>query len=208
MKKIYVPAGETMSLSELHTELVIVHGTLKVTGQLTAKRIEGKGIVEADEISCDSLCVHPAIAEVVDSVKIAVRKLLVESVHADEIIVTDYLATPYLLARRVSMTLSDVKECVADEIIALPPKKRGMLRMLFAAWWRSLWLPNKLPEKTAKQPDGNSNQPTKEPAVSEEPAISEDFLDALIDRLEERGFVYDAPYAEPSPLPFAKEQVA
>lgn len=211
MKKIYVPKGETICLSDLHTELVIVEGTLKVSGKLTAKQLQGHGYVEAEEILCDDSSVDTVQAQIVTAKRVAATKLLVRDCRADNIVATDYLEALHVQANRLSMTASKLECCDVDEIINLPHKKRGMLGMLFAAWWRSLWTPNKLPAKAVKPQYKDAAQPvSNEPApeVEATPSISEDFLDALIDRLEERGFVYDAPYTEPSPLPFAKEQVA
>lgn len=211
MKKFYVPTGETVCLAELHTELVIVEGTLKVSGKLTAKQMQGHGYVEAEEVLCDDTSVDTLQAQIVTAKRVLAKKLLVRDLRADEIVVTNFLEALHLQARRLSMTASKLEQCEADEVITLPQKKRGMLGMLFASWWRSFWLPNKLPAKAekpqSKEPAQTVNtMPAKEPDTA--PDISEEFLDALIDRLEERGFVYDAPYAEPSPLPFAKEQVA
>lgn len=211
MKKIYVPKGETVCLADLHTELVIVEGTLKVAGRLTAKQLQGHGYVEAEEILCDDSAVDTVKAQIVTAKRIIAKKLLVRDCRADEIAVTDFFEALHVQAKRLSMTASKLEHCDADKVITLPQKKRGMLGMLFAAWWRSLWLPNKLPKVETKAHNKKAEQPVKKPNVSEqetEPTISEDFLDALIDRLETRGFVYDAPYSEVSPLPFTKEGAA
>lgn len=211
MKKFYVPRGETVILAELHTEQIIVEGTLKVSGKLTAKHMQGHGYVEAEEIICDTSTLETVQAQIVTAQKIIAKKLLVRDCRSDEIVVTDFLEALQVQARRLSMTASKLEHCDADETIILPQKKRGMMGMLMASWWRSLFLSNKLPTATVKTSQKPTVQPTKSEASLETqavPAISEAFLDALIDRLEERGFVYDAPYSEVSPLPFAKESAA
>lgn len=210
MKKFYVPKGETVCLADLHTELVIVEGTLKVTGRLTAKQLQGHGYVEAEEILCDDSAVDTVKAQIVTAKRIIAKKLLVRDCRADEIAATDFFEALHVQAKCLSMTASKLEHCDADKVITLPQKKRGMLGMLFAAWWRSLWLPQRLSAKATAQ-DEKAEQPQKPDTEKEsEPAsaISEAFLDALIDRLEARGFVYDAPYSEVSPLPFTKEGAA
>lgn len=210
MKKVYVPKGETVQFNELSTETVIVNGHLKVLGKLTAKRIQGKGTVEAIHVVSDTIAVDTLTVGHVTAQKIAVKKLLLASdCRAHEIVVTDFIEANHVQAHKLSMTLSSIEVCEADEIITLPQKRHGMLGMLFAAWWRCLFLPGKATAKAAKPHTEKPNQPTQPevPLVSNaEPVISEDFLDALIDRLEARAFVYDAPYTDAGGFPFRKEQ--
>lgn len=209
MKKVYIPKGETVAHSELHTEILIVNGTLRVAGKLTAKSIQGKGTVEAQEVICDTCTLDTLTAQIVTAQKIAVKKLLVRDCRAGQIVVTDFIEALTVRAKRLSMSLSAVEVCSVDEIITLPQKKRGMLGMLFAAWWRCLFLPGKSTAKAAKPHTEKPKQPTQpevSPVSNAELVISEDFLDALIDRLEARAFVYDAPYTDAGGFPFRKEQ--
>lgn len=206
MKKVYIPKEETVVHSELHTELLIVNGFLKVNGKLIAKQIQGSGTVEADEIICDTCTAATIIAQIMTAQKIAVKKLLVRDCRAGEILVSDFIEALKVCANRLSMTLSSIEVCEAEQIMTLPQKRRGMLGMLLATRWRTLFLPNRIWAKAGKksQPD-SPRKPVQSEAT---PTISEDFLDALIDRLETRGFVYDAPYTPVSPLQLEKEQAA
>jgi hypothetical protein len=154
MKKIVVPHGKTFSYSSLHAEKVIVYGTLRVHGKLTGKQIIGGGVIEAGEIICNELCVSCVTAGCATARKIAADKLFVRSEcrASEQIAVRDYLTAGYVSTGTLSVSLSDVVCCDADKIIMV--RQRGsLLGLLWASWWRSLFINLFHGEKT-----GNSNQ--------------------------------------------------
>ncbi len=57
MKNIYIPAGSTASYETLSAEQIIVEGRLNVSGELNAKKITGGGVVSAESIAADDICV-------------------------------------------------------------------------------------------------------------------------------------------------------
>lgn len=210
MKRFYVPKGETLELAELHTELVIVDGFLKVSGSLTAKHIQGKGYIETEEILCDTSTISCARAEIVTAQKIVAHTLMVRDCRADEIAVTDYLEALCVQADRLTMSRSRLEHCDVKEIILLPQKKRGILGTLLAAWWRSLWISKKPPHKAEKvRTDTPQNSEETQPKPDELPPslLTPEFLNALVTELETQGFQRKHP-ATPQVLDFGKEEAA
>lgn len=140
MKKVYVPSGEIASFGCLYADIIIVKGVLRVSGRLSARQILGGGAVEAQEIICDDLRVN-ATADQITARRIAADKLFVRG-HcraSEAIAVRDYIAADYVSTGKLSMTLSDIRACDADEIITLR-RGRGVMGLLWASWWRSLFL--------------------------------------------------------------------
>ncbi len=141
MKKVYIPAGETASYNSLDTGRVVVHGTLRVTGKLTAKEIIGSGNIEAGEIVCNDMRVFCATANWVTARKIAADKLFVylDCRASEQIAVRDYLSAGYVCTGTLSVSLSNVGSFDADKVIIV--RQRGsLLGLLWASWWRGLYL--------------------------------------------------------------------
>ncbi len=141
MKKIYIPAGETVTYNSLHTGRVVVYGTLHVCGRLTAKEIIGGGNVEAGEIICDDMRVSSATADYVTAKRIVADKLFVryECRASGQIAVRDYLTAGYVCTGTLSVSLSDVGSCDADKVIMVR-QRVSLLGLLWASWWRGLFL--------------------------------------------------------------------
>lgn len=53
---------------------------------------------------------------------------------------TCYLAASYVETGKLTAAITEIDEIKAREVIHLAPKKRGILRMLFAAFLRSQWV--------------------------------------------------------------------
>lgn len=189
MKKVYIPAGETVCYDELHTNILIVKGKLKVQGKLTAKSIQGKGVIEACEIICDTADVDTATANIFTAQKIAAKKLFITECRAAVIAVTDFIEARTVCAGKLTMSLSSISICKADEIIVLPQKKRGLLGMLWASWWRSLWMAKSSPAKPAHQTQKASAKDRAEAKKRQPPIISDRTISVLATELEKRGFV-------------------
>lgn len=184
MKKVYIPAGETVCYDTLHTDILVVKGCLNVRGKLTTKSIQGKGMIEADEIICDTADVNSVTARLFTAQKIAARKLFVTECRAAVIAVTDFIEAVTVHAEQLTMTLSSISNCEAGEIIVLPQKKRRLLGMLLMSWWRSFLLSRSTaPKKQAKKSPRLKPQQPVEP----EP-ISEQQLDAILAALKKRGY--------------------
>lgn len=142
MKKIYIPKGETVRHNNLNTDKLIVKGTLHVSGKIVAKEILGGGVIEAREIVCDDLHAYSVNADFITAVRVVADKLFVrfECRATEHIAVTGFIGAGYVSAGKLSMTLSDIASCDADEIITLPQRRRGIVGFLWASWWHSLFL--------------------------------------------------------------------
>jgi len=140
MKKLFVPRGETVTYNCLHTDRIVVKGVLRVNGKLEAKEILGGGVVEAREIVCDDLRAAGVSADFVTARRITADKLFVRfECRGQDVAVRDYAAAGYMNAGKLSVTLSDIQACDADEIITLR-RKNSLLGLLWASWWRGLFL--------------------------------------------------------------------
>lgn len=209
MKRFYVAKGETVELSELHTELVIVEGALKIIGKLTAKHIQGHGYLEAEEVLCGTSSVNSIRAQTVTAQKIATCNLLVRDCRADEIGVAGFFEALHVQAGKLTLSRSRLELCEVTEVITLPDKKRGLLGMLLASWWRSLWLPGKPPQKAEKPRTDKPQKNAAKPEAHEQqpPVLTTELLAALVSELEKQGFVRAEPPA-PQFVEFEKGDAA
>lgn len=140
MKKVYVPSGEVVSYTNLHTGRLVVKGMLNISGKLVAKEIVGGGVIQAREIICDSIHASCVTADFVTAKRILVDKLFVqfECRASESIAAKDYVSAGYISTGSLTMSLSDIYCADADEIITLKPKRR-LLGLLWASWWRGLF---------------------------------------------------------------------
>lgn len=168
MKKVFIPAGQTVSYNTLNTDSVIVHGILCVSGKLIAKEIIGRGNVEADEIICDNLCVSCATANDMTARKIIAEKLFVqrECRASVQIAVRDYFSAEYVSTGTLTVSLSEIGSCDVDNVIVV--RQRGnLLGLLWASWWRGLYL-NLFHRGKAKNHEVEESA-TSEPILAEMP---------------------------------------
>ena len=139
MKTIYIPAGTTVSYETLTAEQIIVEGRLNVSGELNAKTITGGGVLNAENIAADDICVSDVAAVyMVCSRLIAKRVETAELYAAESATVSCYLAASYVNTGRLAVALSDIDEVNAPEVIRLPKKRRSLLRFLLESALRSL----------------------------------------------------------------------
>lgn len=168
MKTVYIPKGETVAYESLMTENLIVHGCLNVTYGVKAKHICGAGVIHAGTVAADRIC-----ATELECATVTCEKLIAKRVSAAEIFASDsaavscFLSVAYVETGRLTVSINEISEVKADEVINLKPKKRGMLRLLIAsalkAWWLSLSAPgsveadyNPVPETDAAAQSSNT----------------------------------------------------
>ena len=141
MKTVYVPRGESRSFDYLVTDNLVVDGHLNVVNSIKAKRITGRGVITAAEVYGDVITVDE-----VEATMIVCRRLLSKRIIAAEIFASEsaavscFLSTAYVETGKLTTALSEISEVKADEVIHLPPRKRGMLLTLLLSALRSLWL--------------------------------------------------------------------
>lgn len=141
MKKLYIPHGETVTRNSLYTDKIIVKGVLRVNGKVSAKEIVGGGIIEAQEIVCDDLHADQVTADFITAKRVAANKLFVqfECRASEAIAVKDFATAEYVSTGKLSVTLSDIQACDADEVVILK-QKHSLMGLLWASWWRGLCL--------------------------------------------------------------------
>ena len=141
MRKVFIPRGEIATHDSLYTDRVVVKGVLRVNGKLSAKEIVGGGIIEAREIVCDDISADHITADSITAKRIAANKLFVqfECQASEAIAVRDYATAGYVSTGVLSLTLSDIQACDADKVIILK-KKKSLVGLLWASWWRGLYL--------------------------------------------------------------------
>ena len=140
MKTVYIPKGETVRYESLTTEHLVVHGCLEVAGGIKAGTIAGRGTVRAGAVNADVIRVDD-----VDAGSIVCKRLLAKRVQSPEVYasesaaVTCFLTACYVETGKLTVTLSEIDEVNAAEVVNLTPKKRTLIGTLLASLLRSIW---------------------------------------------------------------------
>ena len=140
MKTIYIPKGETIRYESLATEHLVVHGCLQVTCGITAKTITGYGTVHAGTVNADVIRVDD-----MDAGSIVCKRLLAKRVQSPEVFASEsaavscFLSAAYVETGKLTVTLSEIDEVKAQEVVNLTPKKRTLFGTLLASLLRSIW---------------------------------------------------------------------
>lgn len=154
MKTIYIPKGETVSYETLETERLVVKGCLKVAYGIRAKSITGSGMIDAQTIHANDICVRE-----IEAGSVICKRLSAEQVQTPELIagecaaVSTFLSAAYVKTGKLTVAVSEVDEVDADEVVNLRPKKRGLLLTLILSAFLSLWLSIKTPRAKAEPDD-------------------------------------------------------
>lgn len=141
MKTLYVPKGKTLHYERLECQTIIADGTLVVDGAVRAKRITGKGLLDAGSVYSPAVSVRD-----LDTVKVVCDLLAAEYVQAVEVIVScsavvsRYLEAEYVEARKLTVSKHQISELRVEEFTYLPEKKRGVIGALLSGFFRRLWL--------------------------------------------------------------------
>lgn len=140
MKTVYIPKGETVRYESLTTEHLVVHGCLEVARGIKARTIAGSGTVRAGAVNADVIRVDD-----MDAGSIVCKRLLAKRVQSPEVYASEsaavscFLAASYVEAGKLTVTLSEVDEVNAAEVVNLTPKKRTLFGTLLASLLRSIW---------------------------------------------------------------------
>lgn len=140
MKTVYIPKGETVCYESLITERVIVEGCLKVTYGVKAKDICGHGMLCAGTIEADTVCIGSAEAASVICKRLIAKRVQVPEVFASEsTAVSCFLSASYVETGKLTVSISEIDEVKAQEVINLTPKKRSLFGTLLASTLRTFW---------------------------------------------------------------------
>ena len=140
MKTVYIPKGETVRYESLTTEHLVVHGCLEVTRGIKARTIAGSGTVRAGAVNADVIRVDD-----MDAGSIVCKRLLAKRVQSPEVFASEsatvscFLSAAYVETGRLTVTLSEIDEVKAEEVVNLTPKKRTLFGTLLASLLRSFW---------------------------------------------------------------------
>lgn len=167
MKSIYIPKGETVCYESLETEHLIVKGCVKVTHCISAKTISGDGVVIAQSVHAGDIR-----AREIDASSVICRRLIAHQAQVTELIASEsaavsvFLSAQYVKAGKLTVSVSEIDEVDAAEVVNLGAKRRSLFGLLLASELRSLWArltAPKVRDKDAKSSyedsgdDGNHN---------------------------------------------------
>ena len=180
MKTVYIPKGETVRYESLMTEHLVVHGCLEVTRGIKARTIAGQGTINAGSIDADVIRVDD-----VEAGSIVCKRLLAKRVETG----------------RLTVTLSEIDEVKAEEVVNLTPKKRTLFGTLLASLLRSFWTaltvhgqkePTVMTDACEAVPEGvtgSAREETQEPEAEqaapreEESAVEPEAVDEELNRI-------------------------
>ena len=190
MKTVYIPKGEIVRYESLMTEHLVVHGCLQVSNGIKARTITGQGTISAGTIDADVIRVDD-----VEAGSIVCKRLLAKRVQSPEVFASEsatvscFLSAAYVETGRLAVTLSEIDEVKAEEVVNLTPKKRTLFGTLLASLLRSFWTAltvrgqkeptvmtdacEEVPEET-QEPEAEQAAPREEENAAEPEAVDEE----------------------------------
>lgn len=141
MKDLYIPKGKTLRYESLACRDIVNDGTLVVEKGLQARRISGKGVLNAGSISCRSVS-----AMDIEAGTITTRTLTAERVCAAEVkasgaaAVSCCLESGYVETPRLTVAVCQVETLRADDVVYLTARRRSIIGALFMGFVRRLWM--------------------------------------------------------------------
>ena len=186
MKRVYIPAGETVSYESLVTEQLIVDGCLETVHGVKAKQISGRGIICAGTVYADDICIDEIEAAAIVCARCAAKRIDAPEVYATEsLAVSSYLSASYVETGRLTVAICNVNEIKAVEVINLPTRKRSLWGLLIVSALRSLLVRLRLfaedrpimdadytkaaPDVEQQAPEAKAAEAQPEPETGEEP---------------------------------------
>ena len=189
MKTVYIPKGETVRYESLMTEHLVVHGCLQVSNGIKARTITGQGTISAGTIDADVIRVDD-----VEAGSIVCKRLLAKRVQSPEVFASEsaavscFLSAAYVETGRLTVTLSEIDEVKAEEVVNLTPKKRTLFGTLLASLLRSFWIaltvhgqkePTVMTDACEAVPE-DVTEPTREETQAVEPEALDEELNRIV----------------------------
>ena len=202
MKTIYIPKGETVHYESLSTDHLIVEGTLEVTYGVVAKQIDGDGVIHAGTVEADIIRIR-----CIETARTVCRRLIAKVVESSEVfasesaVVSCFCSAAYVETGRLTVTISEIDEVKAEEVVNLTPKKRTLFGTLLASLLRSFWTAltvhgqkeptvmthacEAVPEGVTESTREETQEPEAEQAVpcEEENAVEPEAVDEELNRI-------------------------
>lgn len=188
MKTVYIPKGETVCYESLVTERIIIEGCLKVTYGVKAKDICGNGVICAGTIEADTVCIGSAEAASVICKRLIAKRVQVPEIFASEsTAVSCFLSATYVETGKLTVSISEIDEVKAQEVINLTPRNRSLFRTLLASSLRSFWTRLTITEVVdaafVPAAEGISSDAPEEPSEQKPASILE--MPAVLQKAEE-----------------------
>jgi hypothetical protein len=140
MKTVYIPKGETVHYESLVTERLIVKGCLRVTYGVKAKSVVGGGVICAESVQADEICLSE-----LEAATVICKRLIAKRVQAPELFASEsaavscFLSAAYVETGKLTVAVSEIDQLKANEVVNLPVKKRTLFGTLLRSTLRSVW---------------------------------------------------------------------
>lgn len=174
MKTVYIPKGETVSYESLVTDHLIVDGCLKTAYGVKARIISGNGVICAGSVAADEIRIRDMEAETVICTRLIAKRVEAPEVFASEsAVVSCYLSSAYVKTGKLTVSVSEIDEVYAEEVIYLKPKDRSLFGMLLFSALRSFWTRLTAPAAPVMDAEYKQVRPEPEEAAPRESAAEE-----------------------------------
>ena len=173
MKDIYIPKGKTLRYESLACRNIVNDGTLVVEKGIQARRISGKGIVNAGSLSCRDLSAMDIEAGAITTRTLAAERVCAAEVKASgPMAVSCCLEAAYVETPSLTVAVCQVEHLRAGTIVYLAAKRRGILMALLAGFVRRLWmtLKRRIPVDADYEPVRDEPEPEMEPERGDTPS--------------------------------------
>jgi hypothetical protein len=140
MKTVYIPRGETVNYESLVTERLVVKGCLHVTYGVKAKVISGDGVIYADKVQADEICMGDLETSTIICKRLIAKRVQTPELFASEsAAVSCFLSAAYVETEKLTVAISEIDQVKAGEVVNLPRKKSTLFGTLLRSALRSLW---------------------------------------------------------------------
>ena len=139
-KTMYIPKWQESRFENLTCDRIVLNGSLHVDGRLKTKHISGKGFLYAKWITATSITANTVDADTIATDTLAASHVYAYDVHAVRSMeVSSLINANYVKTGHITYCDSEILNLEAGEAVKLAPKRRGLLRTLFASLIRTTW---------------------------------------------------------------------
>jgi len=140
-KAMYIPKWQESRFENLTCDRIVVNGSLHVDGRLKTKHISGNGFIYAKWITASSITANTVDADIIGAETLAAAHVYAYDVHATQsMAVSSLIKANYVKTGRIAYCDSEILNLDADEAVKLAPKRRSLLRVLFASFISAKWV--------------------------------------------------------------------
>ena len=141
MKDLYIPKGKTLRYESLACRNIVNDGTLVVEKGIQARRVSGKGIINAGSLSCRDLSAMDIEAGTITTKTLAAERVCAAEVKASgPMVVSCCLEAAYVKTPSLTVAVCQVEHLCAERTVYLTAQRRGILMALLAGFVQRLWM--------------------------------------------------------------------